>query len=197
MRLEHITAILKNKRVGIAGCGGLGSNCTVALARAGVGTLVIADFDVVSVANLNRQYYFLDQVGMKKTEALKYNILRINPMIRIIAHDTRLTKENIPGTFTGCDAVVEAFDLADQKQVIIEAMLDKMPSMPLVVGSGMAGYGMNDVIRCRRAGNLWICGDETSEIGPEMPPMAPRVGMVAGMQANVVMEILLNSEVAR
>jgi sulfur carrier protein ThiS adenylyltransferase len=115
----------------------------------------------------------------------------------VIAHDTRLTNSNIPGIFSGCDAVVEAFDLADQKQVIIETMLAEMPSVPLVIGLGMAGYGMNDVIRCRRAGNLWICGDETSEVGPDMPPLAPRVGMVAYMQANVVMEILLNSEVAK
>lgn len=197
MKLENITAILKNKKVGIAGCGGLGSNCAVALARAGVGTLVIADFDVVTLSNLNRQYYFLDQVGMKKVLALKENILRINPETHVLDFNMRLTRDNLPGIFYLCDAVVEAFDLADQKQMIIETMTEEMPGTPLVVGLGMAGYGMNDAIRCRRAGNLWICGDETSEIGPEMPPIAPRVGMVACMQANVVMEILLRSEVAK
>jgi sulfur carrier protein ThiS adenylyltransferase len=72
-----------------------------------------------------------------------------------------------------------------------------MPSVPLVIGLGMAGWGMNDSIHCRKAGNIYICGDEISEIGPDLPPIAPRVGMVANMQANVVVEILLNSEIVK
>jgi sulfur carrier protein ThiS adenylyltransferase len=92
---------------------------------------------------------------------------------------------------------VEAFDLADQKEMIIETILTTMPLVPLVVGVGMAGWGMNDSIHCRRADNLYICGDEISEISPQLPPLAPRVGMVANMQANVVLEILLNIEIAR
>ena len=194
MTLEQISARLKTKKVGIAGCGGLGSNCAVALARVGIGTLVVADFDVVSKGNLNRQYYFTDQVGIKKTLALKVNITRINPEVRVIDRDTRLTRENIPLIFAGCDVIVEAFDLAGQKEMIIETILTEMPSVPLVVGLGMAGWGMNDSIHCRKADNLYICGDETSEISPELPPIAPRVGMVANMQANVVVEILLENE---
>ena len=108
-----------------------------------------------------------------------------------------LTPENVPAVFAGCDVVVEAFDLAGQKEMLIETILDSMPSVPLVIGSGMAGWGMNDSIHCRKAGNLYICGDEVSEIGPDLPPIAPRVGMVANMQANVVVEILLNSEMAK
>jgi sulfur carrier protein ThiS adenylyltransferase len=194
MTFEQISCNLKSRIVGVAGCGGLGSNCAVALARAGLGTLVIADFDVVSTGNLNRQYYFVDQVGVKKTKALKDNILRINPLVNVILHDLRLTPENIPSVFAGCDVIVEAFDLADQKQMIIETILAVMPGVPLVVGLGMAGWGMNDAIHCRRADNLFICGDEISEIGLDLPPIAPRVGMVANMQANVVLEILLGRE---
>ncbi len=196
MTFEQISAILKTRKVGIAGCGGLGSNCAVALARVGLGTLVIADFDRVSKSNLNRQYYFLDQVGMKKTVALKDNIGRINPDVKIIAHDIRLAPENIASVFTGCDVIVEAFDLADQKEMIIETVLSEMPFVPLVIGLGMAGWGKNNTLHCRKADNIYICGDEISEIGQELPPIAPRVGMVANMQANVVMEILLNGEIA-
>ena len=58
-------------RVGIAGAGGLGSNCAVALARSGVGTLVIADFDIIEAANLNRQYYFTDQIGSDENNCIK------------------------------------------------------------------------------------------------------------------------------
>ncbi|MDP1622126.1 MAG: sulfur carrier protein ThiS adenylyltransferase ThiF [Bacteroidales bacterium] len=197
MTFEQITKKLKSRIVGIAGCGGLGSNCAIALARVGIGTLVIADFDIVSPGNLNRQYYFLDQVGMKKTLALRENILRTNSHVNVIGHDIKLDRKNIPVIFAGCDVIVEAFDHAEQKQMIIETILDSMPRVPLVVGLGMAGWGMNESIHCRKAGNLYICGDEISEIGPDLPPMAPRVGIVANMQANVVMEILLGSEVAK
>jgi len=197
MTFEEITARLGAKRVGIAGCGGLGSNCAAALARIGVGTLVVADFDVVTRANLNRQYFFIDQVGMKKVIAMRDNISRMNPHVRFVAHDLKLAPENIPAVFEGCDVVVEAFDLAAEKEMLIETVLTTMPEIPLVIGLGMAGWGMNDSIHCRRSGNLFICGDEISEIGPHLPPIAPRVGMVACMQANVVAEILLNSEIVK
>jgi sulfur carrier protein ThiS adenylyltransferase len=197
MTLHEISNVLGTKKVGIAGCGGLGSNCAVALARVGIGTLVIADFDVISKSNLNRQYYFISQVGMKKTLALKENISLVNPEVNVIGHDLRLTNENVPFIFAGCDVIVEAFDLADQKEMIIETILTAMPEVPLVVGLGMAGWGMNDSIHCRRVDNLYICGDEISEISPDLPPIAPRVGMVANMQANVVLEILLNGEIAK
>jgi sulfur carrier protein ThiS adenylyltransferase len=194
MTFEEIKARMGGKRVGIAGCGGLGSNCAVALARIGTGTLVIADFDVVTSQNLNRQYFFLDQVGMKKVNAIRDTISRINPGVKVIGHDLKLTPANIPAVFEGCDVVVEAFDLAAEKEMLIETVLAAMPSTPLVIGLGMAGWGMNDSIHCRRSGNLFICGDEISEISPDLPPVAPRVGMVANMQANVVAEILLTGE---
>ncbi|MEI7896331.1 MAG: sulfur carrier protein ThiS adenylyltransferase ThiF [bacterium] len=197
MNIDQISGQLKTRKVGIAGCGGLGSNCAVALARIGIGTLVVADFDVVSEGNLNRQYYFTDQTGMKKTRALAENIRRVNPVVSVIAHDMKLTPENIPVIFSACDVVVEAFDLAGEKEMFLETMLTALPLMPVVTGIGMAGWGMNDSIHCRKADNIYICGDETSEIGPDLPPLAPRVGIVANMQANVVVEILLNSEMVK
>jgi sulfur carrier protein ThiS adenylyltransferase len=188
---EEIKSLLKDKKVGIAGCGGLGSNCAIALARAGVGTLVVADFDVITESNLNRQYFFYDQIGLKKAQTLQVNINRINPFISVIALDIKLTPQNIPIIFSGCDAVVEAFDLATEKEMLIETMLLEFPSIPLVTGLGIAGWGNNELIHYRQIDNLHICGDETIEIGIDHPPMAPRVGIVANMQANVVVEILL------
>jgi sulfur carrier protein ThiS adenylyltransferase len=191
MNFEEIVGVLQSKTVGIAGAGGLGSNCAVALARVGVGTLVITDFDIVTENNLNRQYYFYEQIGMKKTDAIRENINRINPRVKVIVHDIMLDRENIPDLFRGCDVIVEAFDLADQKEMLIETVLTRLPEKPLVIGLGMAGWGMNDTIHCREVDNMFICGDEVSEISPDLPPIAPRVGMVANMQANVVLEILL------
>ncbi|TSA30013.1 MAG: sulfur carrier protein ThiS adenylyltransferase ThiF [Bacteroidetes bacterium] len=197
MTFQEIKQRLRRKSVGIAGCGGLGSNCAVALARVGVGRLVIVDFDAVTVSNLNRQYFFLDQIGMKKVEALRENIRRIDPAIGVEVADVKLTPDLLPGLFASCDVVVEAFDRADQKEMLIETMLKDFPEKPLVVGLGVAGWGRTDLVHFRKSGNLYICGDEVSEISVELPPLAPRVGMVANMQANVVVEILLSSEVAR
>jgi sulfur carrier protein ThiS adenylyltransferase len=145
----------------------------------------------VSESNLNRQYYFHDQIGMPKTVALSENIRRINPRVNVISHNVHLTADNIPAIFSQCDVIVEAFDSAEQKEILIGTVLKDFPEKPLVIGLGMAGWGKNDLIHCRRVDNMFICGDEVSEIGPELPPIAPRVGMVANMQANVVLELLL------
>jgi len=192
MSFSVIKAHLRKFRVGIAGAGGLGSNCAVALARCGVGTLVISDFDVIEEENLNRQYYYTDQVGMLKTVALKENISRINPDVFVIIHQKRLNSHNIPEIFSGCDVIVEAFDSSGMKQMLIETVQLKMPGIPLVVGSGVAGWGKNDTLRSRKIDDtLYICGDESSELSENLPAMAPRVAVVANMQANVVLEILM------
>ncbi len=191
LTIKQIKEKLKGKRVGIAGAGGLGSNCAVALARVGLGNLVIADFDVVSEGNLNRQYFFYEQIGEKKVIALKENIRRINPIVVVEVHDVKLSDSNIPEVFKDCDVIVEAFDLAEMKQMILETVLDKMPETPIVAGLGMAGWGDNESIHYRKEGMLHICGDEKTEIAEDIPPLAPRVGIVANMQANTVLEILL------
>lgn len=195
MTFEQIKNILKNKIVGIAGAGGLGSNCAVALARVGVGTIIIADHDKVSESNLNRQYYFYDQIGQSKVAAIRENLTRINPSINIIAHDVKLVPDNILTIFRNCDVIVEAFDLAGEKEMFIETVLLNFPDKPFVVGLGMAGWGMNELIHVRKLDNMYICGDEVSEISPELPPIAPRVGIVSNMQANVVLEILLGGAI--
>lgn len=195
MNFREIKKRLSAYRVGIAGAGGLGSNCAVALARCGVGTIVICDFDLVEEPNLNRQYYFLSQCGMKKTEALRQNILAVNPEINVIAHDVVLNRQNIPSLFSGCDVIVEAFDRAEMKEMIIDAVQTSLPGIPLIVGSGLAGWGNNNSIRSRKVDDtLYICGDETTETSEDLPPLAPRVGIVAAMQANCVLEILLNKQ---
>ena len=192
MRSSEIENHLKKFRVGIAGAGGLGSNCAVALARAGIGTLVIADFDKVESSNLTRQYYFLNQIGMMKVDALKDNILRIRPEIQVVIHKVKLDKGNIPSIFAGCNVIVEAFDRSDMKEMLIEAVQSELPGVPLIVGSGMAGWGKNDILKFRKIDEtLYVCGDEVSEASDELPPLAPRVGIVASMQANTVVEILM------
>ncbi len=192
MRFSEIRDHLTQFRVGIAGAGGLGSNCAVALARCGVGTIIISDFDVIEPANLNRQYYFISQVGMLKTSALKENIARINPDTVVIAHTEKLNTTNIPAIFAGCDVVVEAFDSDEMKEMLIETVQNKMPGIPLIIASGLAGWGKNETIRYRKIDDtLFVCGDESTTAGDDLPPLAPRVGIVANMQANTVLDILM------
>ncbi|OQX73876.1 MAG: thiamine biosynthesis protein ThiF [Bacteroidetes bacterium 4484_249] len=193
MTFTEIKKILAKKTVGIAGAGGLGSNCAVALARVGVGNLIIADFDILSKDNLNRQYYFNNQIGQKKVFALKENLLKINPEVNVDAYDLKLQPENIVETFSTCDVIVEAFDLAEMKQMIIETVISELSGKPVVIGLGVAGWGDNNSIGFRKEGNIYICGDEKTEVAENLPPLAPRVGMVANMQANTVLEILLKN----
>jgi sulfur carrier protein ThiS adenylyltransferase len=192
MTFAEIEKHLGKFKVGIAGAGGLGSNCAVSLARTGVGTIVIADFDTVEKLNLSRQYYFRDQTGKPKVLALQENINRINPEITVIPVHVKLDPSNIPDTFKGCHLIIEAFDKAEMKEMLIETVQNKMPEIPLIVGSGIAGWGKSDEIKCRKIDDsLYICGDETLEATEELPPLAPRVGIVACMQANLAIELLL------
>ncbi|MGB4206087.1 MAG: sulfur carrier protein ThiS adenylyltransferase ThiF [Bacteroidales bacterium] len=189
--MQWIYDTLKTKTVGIAGCGGLGSNCAMALARVGIGRLIIADFDIISDDNLKRQYFFYDQIGKLKVYALKENLLRINPELKVNALDIRLCSNDIIEIFNECDVIVEAFDLAKMKQMIIETVLTFMPEKYIVSGIGLAGWGENNMLKTINMDKLIVCGDGEIETSETLPPLAPRVGIVANMQANQVLEILL------
>ena len=179
---------IKGATVGIAGLGGLGSAIAVALARIGLGKLILADFDVVEPSNLNRQQYFIDQLGMTKAEALEANLKRINPYVQYEAHCVRVTPENIPDLFGEVDVMVEAFDRADQKAMLLQSFKEK----PIVAASGLAGYGPGDTIGVRKMGeNIYIVGDLETGAAPGCGLMAPRVGIAAHMQANIVLRLLL------
>lgn len=188
---------IRTSRVGIAGLGGLGSAVAVALARIGIGELVLADGDVVEPSNLNRQQYFLEQIGLPKTEALAENLVRINPRVVLALHPVELTPENIPAVFAGAQVVVEAFDRAAAKEMLIRTVLERLPGVPVVAASGLAGSGPANAIRTRAlARDLFVVGDEVSEAQPGVGLMAPRVGVAAHHQANAVLRILLGEDPA-
>lgn len=178
--------------VGIAGVGGLGSAVAVALARTGVGRLVIADHDVVEPSNLNRQQYFVDQIGMAKVDALSANLARINPYVDVVAHPVRIESANVAPLFTGVDVMVEAFDAPRAKAMLAEAFRIAFRGTPLVTASGLAGFGPADEIGTRRAGrDLYVVGDGRSAAASGSGLMAPRVGVAAHHQASVVLRLLL------
>lgn len=191
MNFQEIKKILSEKCVGIAGCGGLGSNAAVALARVGIGKLIVADFDSIEEGNLNRQYYFYDQIGEYKVTALKKNINKINFDTIVEDQLIILTKENVEQIFRDCDVILEAFDRAEMKEMLIETLQSELPDKPIVSGVGMAGWGRNEFIKTRRFGNLFLVGDGETEADENHPPLAPRVSVVANMMANIVLELLL------
>ncbi len=183
---------LRKAVVGIAGAGGLGSNVAIALARVGVGKIIIADFDVVEPSNLNRQQYFVEQLGMPKVDAIKENLKKINPYLNVETHNVLLDTSNIPEIFSAAAIVVEAFDRAEAKAMLINTILEKMPSVTIVAASGLAGYGSNNEIKTRKISNrLYIVGDLVSEAKQGQGLMAPRVGIAASHQANQVVRLIL------
>jgi sulfur carrier protein ThiS adenylyltransferase len=147
-----VHAKVKAATVGIAGLGGLGSAIAVALARVGVGKLIVADFDVVEPSNLNRQQYFVDQIGMLKTDALVANLRRINPYVQVEAHAVKLTPENVFPMFGTVDVMIEAFDRADQKAMLLQAFTAQKPDVPFIGASGMAGFGSEETIGVKKMG---------------------------------------------
>lgn len=187
---EHFAA-LQAVQVGIAGCGGLGSNCAMHLARSGFKKLTIVDFDTVQLSNLNRQFYFMDQVGMYKTEALGINLKRINPDIELYAHTTKIQADTIEEIFCGCDIVVEAFDAAAYKSMLVERLSGK--KRLLVCASGICGWGHTDAIQTRfLKNNVILIGDLITDCN-QKPPFAPRVALAAAKQADAVLHFVLSA----
>ena len=185
---ETKLAKIEKTRIGIAGAGGLGSNCAVCLVRVGFKLLTIADFDVVDASNLDRQFYFEDQIGMEKVEALRTNLLRINPCLELQMLPVKLGPDNIRGLFRDCDIVVECLDRAEAKSMLVSELL---PSGKLIVSaSGLGGYGSSDNIKIHRLKkNLVMIGDLTSDI-EKSPALSPRVSIAAAKQADVVLEFV-------
>lgn len=186
---------LKGATVGIAGAGGLGSAVAIALARIGVGRLILADFDVVEPSNLNRQQFFVDQIGHAKVEALTENLQRINPYVSVTPHLVKVTPDNLAELFGAVDVMVEAFDRADQKAMLAEAFSVQFPDTPIVLATGLAGHMPSNTIRTQKMGrSMVIVGDLVTAAQPGTGLMAPRVGVAAHHQANAVLRLILGED---
>lgn len=182
-------------RVAIAGLGGLGSNVAYSLARIGVGHLHLIDFDIVDITNLNRQQYFMEHIGLPKTEALKNLLMRINPYIDICTDQVRVNDDNIRDLFSECDIVCEAFDDPDAKAMLVNGILEHFPGKKLVSASGMAGFGSSNTIVTRRVtDDFYLCGDRVSAPEYGRGLMAPRVAVCAAHEANMITRLILGEE---
>ena len=177
--------------VAICGLGGLGSNIAIALARAGIGKLLLIDFDRVDITNLHRQQYKANQIGLNKADALAENLLEIAPYTEVKAVTAKITEENLAGLLKGTNVVCEAFDNAEAKAMLVNGVLEQLSDCYLVAASGMAGMDTPNTIRTRKVmKRFYLCGDETNDVSDTIGLVAPRVMLCAAHQAHTVLRIL-------
>ena len=180
--------------VAICGLGGLGSNIAIALARAGIGRLILIDFDRVDITNLHRQQYKADQIGMYKTDALADNLREIAPYIELEAHTERITEDNAVRLLHSADIICEAFDDAECKAMLTNAVLTEMRDKYLVAASGMAGlYDANKIKTRKVTSRFYLCGDEESDVADGLGLVSSRVMVCAAHEAHTVLRILADN----
>lgn len=178
--------------VAICGLGGLGSNISICLARAGVGKLILIDFDKVDISNLHRQQYKAAQVGIPKTQALSDNLKEINPYITIETHNTKVTEENVIELTKDADIVCEAFDKAENKAMLVNAILENAPEKYLVSSSGMAGFGSANLIKTKKISKrFFLSGDSVSDVNDGIGLISSRVMVCAAHEAHMALRILM------
>ena len=192
---EEMRTKLRNARVAVAGLGGLGSNIAVMLARSGVGELLLVDFDTVDVTNLNRQMYLIPQLGKPKAEALPEILYQINPYLTYRSVCIKVTPDNVKELFSEYPIVCEAFDKPDQKAMLVRELLMHCPKTIVVSGNGMAGYAdANEIRTCQVMKRLYVCGDQSTDVGNGIGLIAPRVAVCAAHEANKVLQLIMQTE---
>ena len=190
---KYLQNKISSTTVGICGLGGLGSNIAIALARAGIGKLILIDFDKVDITNLHRQQYKASQVGMYKTEALRENLKEINPYLETEIQTVCVTEENAKELLKECDIICEAFDNAECKAMLTNFVLEEMPDKYLVAASGMAGMGSANSIHTRKVTKrFYLCGDEISDVKDGIGLVSSRVMLCAAHQAHMVLRLIAN-----
>ena len=188
---EKIQKNFESATVAICELGGLGSNIAFALARAGIGKLILIDFDSVDITNLHRQQYKTSQIGTNKTDALKENLSEIAPYAAIETHSVRISEDNAEVLLEKADIICEAFDDAECKAMLVNLVLERMPEKYLVAASGMAGFGSANTIQTRRISKrFYLCGDGSSDVSETGSLVASRVMLCAAHQAHTVLRIL-------
>ncbi len=180
--------------VAICGLGGLGSNIAIALARAGIGKLILIDFDSVDITNLHRQQYKFSQIAMQKTEALCGKIcMRSIPYVELKLHTVRITEENAVPLLQDADIICEAFDNAEAKAMLTDLVLEQLPEKYLVAASGMAGFDSPNSIQTRQiTKRFYLCGDGISDVANEVGFGIIQSDDLCRPSTHTVLRILLN-----
>lgn len=192
-----VRARLAMSHVALIGCGGLGSNAAAMLVRSGVGHLTLVDFDVVEPTNLNRQLFFVDQIGAPKVEALASTLRRIDPHVELELAQVCMSEGNLPWIVANADVILEAVDSAETKALIAEVCTRELPDVPLVSASGLAGYDSANLITTEQLGDkVWMCGDFTADVREGHALLASRVMVAAAHEAHAAIRLLLGLDPA-
>ncbi len=195
---KGLTAVQKNKlhnaHVAVAGLGGIGSNTAVWLTRIGIGHLYLYDFDKVELSNLNRQYYFLSDIGIYKTTAITKHLQQINPYTKLYPKVVRLTQRNIPLYLERANIICEALDKAETKAMLVNTILSLYPEKTIIAANGIAGFGKAEQLVSKHISkNLYLCGDNKSDC-QTMPLCGARIAICAAQQALLTIRIILGIE---
>ncbi len=178
---------IQSKKIGIGGAGGLGSNVAVILARCGFRNFEILDDDTVDHSNLNRQFYFLDEVGKSKVTTLRNRLLKINPDCAVHIFPVHWSEETGDQFFHACDFIVEAFDEAETKHKFVSFYQPRAPH--IISGTGMAGLMQKKPLTHKKLANIHLVGDFTTDTAEGHPPLAPRVTACAAMMAEIILDL--------
>ncbi|MDD4588742.1 MAG: sulfur carrier protein ThiS adenylyltransferase ThiF [Heliobacteriaceae bacterium] len=183
---EARLAQIQKVTVGIAGAGGLGSNCALFLVRSGFARFKIVDYAAVDWSDLNRQFYFGDQIGEKKVTALQENLRRVNPDLVLETPAVRINPENVKSIFADCDIVIEALNEGASKALLMETYGNS--GKLFICASGTTGWGNSANLITRRIANrVFLIGDLRTTVNPDYPAMAPRMTVAAAKAANIVL----------
>ena len=189
------SSLLQAAQVAIFGLGGLGSNVAMWLARLGVGHLLLYDFDRVELSNLNRQYYFVEDVGEYKAVALLKHLRAVNPYGDYQSRVVRLTQDNLAELVGTAPIICEALDEPEAKALLVNGVLESFPDKFLVAASGLAGFGTSDSMQVRQiTPHFYLCGDGSSSF-LDLPLCGARVGLCAAQEALTIARIILQMEV--
>ncbi len=180
---------IQTAKIGIAGAGGLGSNIAHALVRTGFIDFEIIDHDNIQPDNLNRQNFYLNEIGKPKVEITAQRLLQINPEVSVQVSAIYLDSKNIWDHFLDRTIIFEAFDNVESKKLLLETFgnSDKL----LIFGSGMAGIANIEIKINKVKENVFIVGDGLTEVSPGNPPLAPRVMVCAALMASVAVNQVL------
>jgi sulfur carrier protein ThiS adenylyltransferase len=194
---KEVVDALAGSTVDICGLGGLGSNIAMILSRAGIGRLILTDFDTVNITNLHRQFYKINQLDMKKAWALSDNLAEIAPLTRVELHDEKISPDRIKELLADADVICEAFDNAEQKAMLVGTVLEVFPDTDLVAASGMAGTGdANDIITRQISEHFYLCGDFHTDVGEADSLLPSRVMVCAAHQAHKIIQLLIHKKTA-
>src|SRR5882724_4822678 len=176
---EKGQAKLLDSKVLLLGTGALGSPSALYLAAAGVGTIGLVDFDVVDMSNLQRQIiHTTERVGMLKTESAQKQINALNPGVKVIRHDVRLTSENVMDIIKDYDVVVNCGDNFPTRYLINDACV--FAKKPLVDGAIYRFEGNTTVFYPAKGGPCYRCL-YPEPAPPDMAPSCAEAGVLGAV----------------